>query len=171
MKFSLVLAAVFVGAATAQMGLPKCVNECLPQNIAKSGCKNPSDLKCICSSKDFIDAMTDCMITKCDKDELNQALTDAESQCEAIGAPSFPSSAVDKVKAAQDSTTTTVATTTTSAATTTTSSEASTSTSTSTGTSTSTTTATSTNAAPVETMAIGLGAVGMGLGLLFNIAL
>ncbi|OAT05372.1 hypothetical protein BDBG_01783 [Blastomyces gilchristii SLH14081] len=86
------VASSLLALVAAQAGdLPKCAQECAgPAIPADCGI----DPECICKAKSFIDAITCCVATKCDKDEQEKAISIAKITCAAVGVTDLPDAAV-----------------------------------------------------------------------------
>lgn len=173
--FTLALPLALASLSLAQLqGLPTCAQSCanifLNGGIGNCG----RDAACICADKDFISAISCCLIGACNADDQQKAIDFAQQICQANqvsvpntvvctstsssgGAASTTSSSSTSPATNSASTTTS---TTTSATTSTGSSTTSASSTTSTGTSTQTSTGASGNAGARQTAAPVLGALG-----------
>ncbi|PHH58677.1 hypothetical protein CDD81_4880 [Ophiocordyceps australis] len=68
-------------------GLPECAKPCFIDNFPKSGCSNPNDYSCLCQSKNYIEAVTGCVVQKCQGTDLLDARQWAAEKCKAAGHP------------------------------------------------------------------------------------
>lgn len=87
MKFNTV-AFAFVGLAAAQLeGLPTCAQGCVTQFTTGSnigGCPQ-LDVKCICSSEDFLSGIACCLASACSAADQKTAVQFAASLCQTQG--------------------------------------------------------------------------------------
>ncbi|KAA1475341.1 hypothetical protein DENSPDRAFT_852913 [Dentipellis sp. KUC8613] len=91
MRFTLAtVAAALASTASAsnlllarQAGYPNCAVPCLTS--ADFGSCSQSDLKCLCTSANFITSVTQCIESSCQGSDLTNAEAAAQSECAAIG--------------------------------------------------------------------------------------
>ncbi|KAM5449407.1 hypothetical protein MaudCBS49596_004888 [Microsporum audouinii] len=92
MKFSAVAVAALITVAASQgiSELPKCAQVCAGKGFpAECG----ADVKCICTSSSFLDAITCCVATSCNSDEQKKTIQFAKGICGGVGV-NVPDSAV-----------------------------------------------------------------------------
>ncbi|KAF8432591.1 hypothetical protein BGX38DRAFT_1276641 [Terfezia claveryi] len=78
--------ALAVPAVYAQVpGLPDCAGPCLASGLSVSGCDNPSDFKCVCSSIPFVTAAGHCFHSSCDSAQVGSAISAARAFCQSVG--------------------------------------------------------------------------------------
>ncbi|EFR01729.1 hypothetical protein MGYG_04730 [Nannizzia gypsea CBS 118893] len=92
MKFSAVAVAALVSVAAAQgvSDLPKCAQQCASKGFPAS-CG--ADVKCVCTSESFLDAITCCVATTCTPEEQKKTIQFAKAICGGVGV-NVPDSAV-----------------------------------------------------------------------------
>ncbi|EGD96751.1 hypothetical protein TESG_04182 [Trichophyton tonsurans CBS 112818] len=92
MKLSVVALAALVSVAAAQgvSELPKCAQECASKGFPAS-CG--ADVKCVCTSTSFLDAITCCVATTCTAEEQKKTIQFAKGICGGVGV-NVPDSAV-----------------------------------------------------------------------------
>ncbi|TFY57822.1 hypothetical protein EVG20_g8390 [Dentipellis fragilis] len=66
-----------------QAGYPNCAVPCLTS--ADFGSCSQTDLKCLCTSANFITSVTQCIESSCQGSDLTNAEAAAQSECAAIG--------------------------------------------------------------------------------------
>ncbi|CAM1503739.1 Fc.00g013300.m01.CDS01 [Cosmosporella sp. VM-42] len=84
--------AVFALFATAVIGqdlseLPPCAVPCFVDNFGASGCQDTTDFACLCVSDAYISAVTACVATSCDSDDISATLAWATKTCEEADSP------------------------------------------------------------------------------------
>ncbi|KAK2846314.1 hypothetical protein FQN49_005849 [Arthroderma sp. PD_2] len=92
MKLSAIAAAALVAVVAAQdiAQLPQCAQACAGQGFP-SDCG--ADVKCICTSESFLNAITCCVASNCTPDEQKKTIKFAKGICGGVGV-SVPDSAV-----------------------------------------------------------------------------
>ncbi|KAK9479821.1 hypothetical protein V1514DRAFT_318751 [Lipomyces japonicus] len=65
---------------------PACATTCLTESMSDSGCQTAS-IQCLCTSQQYISAVTSCVVNSCQQDEFDAALTYAQSLCNGAGVP------------------------------------------------------------------------------------
>ncbi|EGD85358.1 hypothetical protein H112_06260 [Trichophyton rubrum D6] len=92
MKLSAVALAALVSVAAAQgvSELPKCAQDCASKGFPSS-CG--ADVKCVCTSNAFLDAITCCVATTCNAEEQKKTIQFAKGICGGVGV-NVPDSAV-----------------------------------------------------------------------------
>ncbi|KAG8714140.1 hypothetical protein FRC09_017950, partial [Ceratobasidium sp. 395] len=80
MKFTFALVALFAGYAIAA-DVPPCVQTCSKSAASKAGCGDPQGKACVCNSKPFNDAATDCIKKGCSIGDQIKALNLKNQLC------------------------------------------------------------------------------------------
>ncbi|KAF9495208.1 hypothetical protein BDN71DRAFT_1431151 [Pleurotus eryngii] len=83
MRYTIAAVALFA-ASTVSQSIPSCAMGCVASPSTLGGC-GQNDMKCLCGSKEFIEATTTCLNTACPADELAAARSVAISLCQAAG--------------------------------------------------------------------------------------
>ncbi|PHH67465.1 hypothetical protein CDD82_1471 [Ophiocordyceps australis] len=89
MHFTAAIVAFCAIAVSAQdlSNLPMCAQPCFKEKFSLSGCKDQSDYACLCQSKDYLNAVTDCVMGDCPIPDALATRQWAADKCKAAGHP------------------------------------------------------------------------------------
>ncbi|OJD13719.1 hypothetical protein AJ78_05851 [Emergomyces pasteurianus Ep9510] len=93
MRLSIAAVASLLALASAQGlgGLPDCAKNCAGSAIPQ---ECGLDVKCICTAKTFLDAITCCVAKACNADDQKKTISFAKGICGTVGVTNIPDAAI-----------------------------------------------------------------------------